>query len=388
MHALNPNSVSVYVHWPYCLSKCPYCDFNSHVRESVNEEQMANALLSEIDHYAELVGKRQVKSIFFGGGTPSLMSAATVDAVINRLSKRFNVDDAIEITLEANPTSVEAGKFADFSTAGVNRVSLGIQAINDPDLKALGREHSVKEALEAIGLSQKYFKRSNFDLIYARMGQSVSDWQGELEQAIEMANGHLSLYQLTIEAGTPFYGKWRSGDLIIPNEDISAEMYELTNQICENAGYQIYEISNYSITGEQSKHNLTYWKYEDYIGIGAGAHGRITCGEQTYATMQNKKPETWLRAVQMNGHATKVMEPLDQKMMAEEMIMMGLRLTEGVGYSDFKNRIGSSLEEFIEASSLDLLKSQGFVSVSSRDRLQLTEKGRPLLNQILGRILA
>lgn len=358
------------------------------MRESVNEAQMADALLSEIDHYAELVGKRQVKSIFFGGGTPSLMSASTVDAVINRLSKRFDIDDTIEITLEANPTSVEAGKFADFSAVGVNRVSLGIQALNDPDLKALGREHSVKEALEAIALSQKYFKRSNFDLIYARMGQGVSDWQAELEQALKMANGHLSLYQLTIEAGTPFYGQWRSGELIIPDEDISAEMYDLTNQICENAGYQIYEISNYAKAGEQSRHNLTYWKYEDYIGIGAGAHGRITSGAQTYATMQNKKPETWLKAVQMNGHATKVMEPLDQKMMAEEMIMMGLRLTDGIGYSDFEKRIGTALEDFIEVGSLDLLKSQGFFSASSPDRLQLSEKGRPLLNQILGRILA
>lgn len=388
MHALNPNTVSIYVHWPFCLSKCPYCDFNSHVREKINEGEMANALLSEIDHYAELVGKRQVKSIFFGGGTPSLMSKRTVEGVINRLSQRFDFDDNIEITLEANPTSVEAKKFADFSSAGVNRVSLGIQALNDADLKALGREHSVHDALDAIELSQKYFKRSNFDLIYARMGQTVSAWQSELEQALKMANGHLSLYQLTIEAGTPFYGQWRNGDLSIPNEDISAEMYELTNDICGNAGYPIYEISNYAQTDEQSRHNLTYWKYDDYIGIGAGAHGRITREGKTYATMQNKKPETWLKAVKMNGHATKVMDPLDTKMMAEEMIMMGLRLSDGIDHDDFKNRIGLSLDEFIEVEALDLLKSQGFVSTSSLDRLQLTEKGRPLLNQILGQILA
>ena len=387
MHALNLNSISVYVHWPFCLAKCPYCDFNSHVRETVDEGKMAAAMTAEIDYYAGLVGARSVKSIFFGGGTPSLMSATTVDTVINRLSKRFSIDNDIEITLEANPTSVEAGKFDDFSKAGVNRVSLGIQALNTKDLIALGREHSLKEAFEAIELSQKYFKRSNFDLIYARMGQSVSDWQKELHQALKIANGHLSLYQLTIEPGTPFYGQFHSGKIIIPNEDTSAEMYDLTNQICESAGYEIYEISNYAKVGQQSKHNLTYWKYLDYIGIGAGAHGRITLAGQTYATMQYKKPETWLKAVQMNGHATKVKENLSQKAMAEEMIMMGLRLTNGIAYTDFKNRLGTDIEKFIAMDSLVSLKSQGFVSVKNQDRLRLTEKGRPLLNQILGQIL-
>ena len=387
MHALNLNSISVYVHWPFCLAKCPYCDFNSHVRETVDEGKMAAAMTTEIDYYAGLVGARSVKSIFFGGGTPSLMSATTVDTVINRLSKRFSIDSDIEITLEANPTSVEAGKFDDFSKAGVNRVSLGIQALNTKDLIALGREHSLKEAFEAIELSQKYFKRSNFDLIYARMGQSVSDWQKELHQALKIANGHLSLYQLTIEPGTPFYGQLHSGKIIIPNEDTSAEMYDLTNQICESAGYEIYEISNYAKVGQQSKHNLTYWKYLDYIGIGAGAHGRITLAGQTYATMQYKKPETWLKAVQMNGHATKVKENLSQKAMAEEMIMMGLRLTDGSAYTDYKNRLGTDIEKFIAIDSLVSLKSQGFVSVKNRDRLRLTEKGRPLLNQILGQIL-
>jgi oxygen-independent coproporphyrinogen-3 oxidase len=387
MHALNLNSISVYVHWPFCLAKCPYCDFNSHVRETVDEGKMAAAMTAEIDYYAGLVGARSVKSIFFGGGTPSLMSATTVDTVINRLSKRFSIDNDIEITLEANPTSVEAGKFDDFSKAGVNRVSLGIQALNTKDLIALGREHSLKEAFEAIELSQKYFKRSNFDLIYARMGQSVSDWQKELHQALKIANGHLSLYQLTIEPGTPFYGQLHSGKIIIPNEDTSAEMYDLTNQICESVGYEIYEISNYAKVGQQSKHNLTYWKYLDYIGIGAGAHGRITLAGQTYATMQYKKPETWLKAVQMNGHATKVKENLSQKAMAEEMIMMGLRLTDGIAYTDFKNRLGTDIEKFIAMDSLVSLKSQGFVSVKNQDRLRLTEKGRPLLNQILGQIL-
>ncbi|MBL4602070.1 MAG: coproporphyrinogen III oxidase [Emcibacteraceae bacterium] len=364
------------------------CDFNSHVREKINEAEMASALLSEIDYYAELVGKRAVKSIFFGGGTPSLMSAKTVENVIGRISDKFELSKNIEITLEANPTSVEASKFAGFSAAGVNRVSLGIQALNDHDLKALGREHSVNEALEAIELSQKYFKRSNFDLIYARMGQTIDQWQSELLQAIDMANGHLSLYQLTIERGTPFYGKWKKGELIIPDEDASAEMFELTNQICAEAGYPAYEVSNYARPGDESRHNLTYWQYQDYIGVGAGAHGRITVDRQTCATEQNKKPETWLKAVRNKGHATKVMEPLDKKMMAEEMIMMGLRLTQGIGYHDFKTRIGAPIEDFIAVDQWDLLKSQGFFSEDFPDRLQLSEKGRPLLNQILGRILA
>lgn len=387
MHALISKSAAVYVHWPFCLSKCPYCDFNSHVRESIDEDAMGAALLSEIDHYAALVGKRRIRSIFFGGGTPSLMPAKVVEAVIDHISKKFAIQPDIEITLEANPTSVEADKFKDFSAAGVNRISLGIQALNDCDLKALGREHSAKEALAAIELSQRYFKRSNFDLIYARMGQSINDWQNELEKAFDFANGHLSLYQLTIEQGTPFYGQWRQGNLIVPDEDCSAEMYELTNQMCAQMGYPAYEISNYATPGQESKHNLTYWNYGDYIGIGAGAHGRITIGDQTYATEQNKKPETWLKAVGQQGHATKIMTPLDQTNMAEEMIMMGLRLTDGIEKASFEKRIGGPISEFIQAEQVAQLISQGFFSEDCSDRLQLSEKGRPLLNQILGQIL-
>lgn len=382
------DTIAIYVHWPFCLAKCPYCDFNSHVRERINETEMANALLTEIDHYRSLVGKRTVGSIFFGGGTPSLMSGSTVEAVINKISNVFSTSNDIEITLEANPTSVEANKFKDFSMAGVNRVSLGIQALNDNDLKALGREHSAQEALGAIELSQKYFNRSNFDLIYARVGQTISDWEKELDRAIKLANGHLSLYQLTMEPGTPFYGLWRKGELNIPDEDTSAEMYEQTNLICADAGLPAYEVSNYAKSGEESLHNLTYWRYQDYIGVGAGAHGRITVDRQTCATEQNKKPETWLKNVQKKGHATKEMKPLDQKMMAEEMIMMGLRLTAGIKYGAFEERIKAPLEDFIDQDHLGFLKSQGFVSVNCPDQLQLTEKGLPLLNQILGRILA
>lgn len=387
MPALNHNDLSIYVHWPFCLAKCPYCDFNSHVRDRVNEAEMAEALLNEIDHYAGLVGRRDVKSIFFGGGTPSLMSASTVEKVINRIEHNFRTTNDIEITLEANPTSVEAGKFKDFSLAGISRVSIGIQALNDHDLKSLGREHDVDEALGAIELSQKYFKRSNFDLIYARMGQKTSDWEKELKQAIGMANGHLSLYQLTIEQGTPFYGQWRQGKLIIPDEDTSAEMYELTNDICSENGYAAYEVSNYAKEGQESRHNLTYWNYRDYLGIGAGAHGRITYGGNTYATIQNKKPETWLKAVKNKGHATKEKTQLSQKEMAEEMIMMGLRLTSGIKTDHFRNRIGAKINNFIEMDQVEMLIAQGFFEPNYQDRLQLSKKGRPLLNQILGQIL-
>lgn len=388
MPASKLNDISLYVHWPFCLSKCPYCDFNSHVRDSVDEKAMAEALVSELEYYADLVEKKSLKSIFFGGGTPSLMTAKTVSKVIDKAISLFNASDNIEITLEANPTSVEAHKFADFAFAGVNRVSLGIQALNDADLKALGREHSVAEALVAIELSQKYFKRSNFDLIYARMGQSIKDWKAELEQALRLANGHLSLYQLIMEQGTPFYGLWRKGELNLPEDDVAAEMYEVTNDICENAGYKLYEISNYAKLGEESRHNLTYWNYRDYVGIGAGAHGRITVNGNTFATEQNKKPETWLKRVKNDGHSTKAMTLLDRQTQVEEMLMMGLRLASGISAQDFEERIGAKMAEFMNLDQLELLTAQGFVSEDFPDQLQLSGSGRNLLNQILGRILA
>ena len=348
---------------------------------------MAKALLLEIDYFATLIGKRSVKSIFFGGGTPSLMDACVVASVIERISHHFTINDDVEISLEANPTSVEAEKFSDFASAGINRVSLGIQALNDTDLKALGREHCVEEALRAIEISQKYFKRSNFDLIYARVAQSISQWEDELKKALALANGHLSLYQLTIEKGTPFYGQWTQGKLPIPGEDLAAKMYELTNDICADHNYPAYEISNYAKLGQESRHNLSYWHYDDYLGIGAGAHGRISIDGKTYATEQYKKPETWLKAVIDKGHATKIMDQLSPQIKAEELIMMGLRLTQGIKYADFAAKIGSDIENFMDIDRLDFLKSQGFVDGEHSDLVRLTKRGRPLLNQILGQIL-
>ena len=394
--------ISIYVHWPFCLSKCPYCDFNSHVRENIDEQAMTDALLIELDYFYGLVGKRDVRSIFFGGGTPSLMSASTVSSLLDRVAKLWNVSSQVEITLEANPTSVEAQKFADFSSAGINRVSLGIQALNDTDLKALGREHSCEEALAAIALAQKYFQRSNFDLIYARMNQNCAQWEKELLQAIDMAAGHLSLYQLTMEKGTAFYSSWRQGDLILPTEDEAADMYQLTNDLCAQHDIHLYEVSNYAKKGEESRHNLTYWTYSDYIGVGAGAHGRISYDGKTYATEQYKKPETWLKSVQFNGHATKLMKHLDQKTMAEEMIMMGLRLADGINLKAFEKKIGRPFHDFIAVERMNHLKAEGFVEFSEVDPIQaefsdpsttseyfrLTRKGLPLLNQVLGQILA
>ena len=381
------DNLAIYVHWPYCLAKCPYCDFNSHVRKKSDEENMRRALLSEIDYYADKIGNRNITSIFFGGGTPSLMSGKTLGALLDKLDRHFSFSSGIEISLEANPTSVEAAKFEDFAAAGVNRLSLGIQALNDKDLKALGREHSVEEAMGAIALAQKYFSRSSFDLIYARMGQNLSDWEGELKQALNMAvAGHLSLYQLTIEPDTAFYNAHRRGKLILPDEELSAEIYDLTNDICADAGLPSYEVSNYAKAGEESRHNLTYWQYGDYLGIGAGAHSRITYEGKTYASSQFKKPEKYIMAVDSQSHASEFYDLLDAQMMAEEMIMMSLRLRRGLSYKDFKSRIGQNLENFINKEVLEALEKDGYLIQSSQS-LKLSEKGVPLLNHILGKIL-
>ncbi len=382
------DNLAVYVHWPYCLAKCPYCDFNSHVRKNSDEENMRRSLLSEIDYYADKIGNRNITSIFFGGGTPSLMSGQTLGALLDKLDQRFSFSSDTEISLEANPTSVEAAKFEDFAAAGVNRLSLGIQALNDKDLEALGRKHSVEEAMGAIALSQKYFNRSSFDLIYARMGQNLSDWERELKQALNMAvAGHLSLYQLTIEPDTAFYNAHRRGKLILPDEELSAEIYDLTNDICADAGLPSYEVSNYAKAGEESRHNLTYWQYGDYLGIGAGAHSRMTYEGKTYASSQFKKPEKYIMAVDSQSHASEFCDLLDAQMMAEEMIMMSLRLRRGLSYKDFKSRIGQNLENFINKEILEALEQDGYLIQSSQS-LKLSEKGVPLLNHILGKILA
>ena len=346
----------------------------------------AEALVRELDHYRELSGPRSIGSIFFGGGTPSLMSVQTVGKILTRISHNWDISQDIEITLEANPTSVEARKFKEFSAAGVNRVSLGIQALNDADLQALGREHSVKEALQAIKLSQKYFSRSSFDLIYARMDQTVGDWEQELKQALDMSVGHLSLYQLTIERGTAFYQAHNKGTIILPDEGTSADMYELTGQICGDHKIPAYEISNHAIAGEESRHNLTYWQYEDYIGVGPGAHGRLTIGGDLYALNQHRSPEKWLKMVVKDGHATDGKDSLSSQSKAEEMIMMGLRLNSGVSLTEFENRIGQKIDDFIDQTYFQRLLELDYMERDDH-HMRATSRGLPLLNGLLQRIL-
>jgi len=387
--------LALYIHWPFCLSKCPYCDFNSHVRGAIDEDIWAIALMKELDHYRKLSGPRNISSIFFGGGTPSLMSAGLVEKLLDRIARNWAMAPDVEITLEANPTSVEAGKFRDFSAAGINRLSLGIQALNDADLKALGREHDMKEARQAIDLSQKYFKRSSFDLIYARMGQSLDGWERELTEALAMAVGHLSLYQLTIERGTAFHTDRAKGRIILPGEDLSADMYDLTQAVCDAHGLPSYEVSNHARKGEESRHNLTYWHYADYIGIGPGAHGRLEMGGKIYGFCQDRSPEKWLDNVMSRGHATAQKDFLTVQMRAEEMIMMGLRLTGGIDLQSFEKRIGQKIDKFINQSYLQRLFELGYMEkgvyqsgYQSGDHLRATPQGRPLLNSLLAQILA
>ncbi len=384
-------NLAIYIHWPFCLSKCPYCDFNSHVRGAIDEDIWADGLMKELDHYRQLSGPRNISSIFFGGGTPSLMSAGLVEKLLNRIAQNWAMAPDVEITLEANPTSVEAGKFRDFSTAGINRLSLGIQALNDADLKALGREHNMKEAREAIDLSQKYFKRSSFDLIYTRMGQSLGDWEKELTEALTMAVGHLSLYQLTIERGTAFHTAHSKGRLILPGEDLSADMYDLTQAICDAHGLPSYEVSNHARMGEESRHNLTYWHYADYIGVGPGAHGRLETDGEIYGFCQDRSPEKWLANAVAQGHATAQKDFLTVQMRAEEMIMMGLRLTGGIDLKSFEKRIGQKIDKFINQAYLQNLFELGYMEkgvYESGYHLRATPQGRPLLNSLLAQILA
>ena len=386
MPVLN-NKLAIYIHWPFCLSRCPYCDFNSHVRDRIDHNAWADALIRELDHYRELSGPRTITSVFFGGGTPSLMTPASIRRLLDRISQKWTTAPDIEITLEANPTSVEAGKFRDFSSAGINRLSLGIQALNDADLKALGREHNVKEAHGAIDLSRKYFARTSFDLIYARMGQSPEGWARELRQALTMATGHLSLYQLTIERGTAFYGARAKGRIILPDDDMAADMYELTGQICAAHGLPGYEISNYAVPGQESRHNLAYWTYADYIGIGPGAHGRLNIDGTHFSFSQDRSPEKWLKNVAESGHATDQKHPLTVQAMAEEMIMTGLRLTKGLELVSFENRVGRKVDNFIDQPRLQRLFELGYMEMDDH-HLRATPQGLPLLNGLLAQILA
>ena len=378
---------ALYVHWPFCKSKCPYCDFNSHVRDGVDQGRWQQALLDELDHSAAELGPQKLDSIFFGGGTPTLMDPSTVGVIIERATQIWQPADDIEITMEANPTSVEAGRFKDYAQAGVNRVSIGVQSFLADDLKALGREHSVDESKAVIELAAKTFPRYSFDMIYARPQQTLKAWELELREALSFAGDHLSLYQLTIEAGTAFHTQYRLGELVIPNEDLASELYELTQDIMKDAGLPQYEISNHAKPGQESRHNLTYWRYGDYAGIGPGAHGRVTIAGQKYATIRQRLPENWLKAVAENSHALseKVKINIDDQL--KEMLLMGLRLDEGIPLTRIEDLCGKSFINCIDKTRLDDLFDGGFINLDDK-AIRVTHEGRQRLNAVLSHLLA
>ncbi|KQS65342.1 coproporphyrinogen III oxidase [Rhizobium sp. Leaf371] len=370
----------VYVHWPFCAAKCPYCDFNSHVRhQGVDQARYVAAFLKEMEEARRLSGPRTVTSIFLGGGTPSLMDPATVDAIMNGISRFWHVPDGIEITLEANPSSVEATRFRGYRSAGVNRVSLGVQALNDRDLKFLGRLHNVEDALKAIGLARDIFPRMSFDLIYARPKQTVEDWEAELKQAVSYAVDHLSLYQLTIEEGTPFFGLHKAGKLIVPDGDQSALLYEATQDITASIGMPAYEVSNHAAPGAESRHNLTYWRYGDYAGIGPGAHGRLTIGREKLATATERKPETWLDLVEANGHGMIDQEVLGYDEQSDELLLMGLRLKEGIDLVRWEALSGRAPDPEKER----FLIEHGFIERIGNSRLRCTPSGMLILDAVV-----
>jgi oxygen-independent coproporphyrinogen-3 oxidase len=377
----------IYVHWPFCRSKCPYCDFNSHVRERVDHARWRNALLRELEHYAAGANGRTVTSIFFGGGTPSLMEPETVAALIQRVRDLFPVADDIEITLEANPTSAEIEKFRAFRTAGVNRVSLGVQSLVADDLKFLGRQHDAAQALSAVQMAAATFDRFSFDLIYARPGQSLDQWRAELDRALAFAAGHISLYQLTIEPGTQFEQAVARGDFRVLDEEHAAELYEATVARLGDAGLRDYEISNFAKPGQESRHNLTYWRYGDYIGVGPGAHGRVTIGAEKFATRQHRAPEAWLDLVDRNGHATRQRDLVTREERLSELLMMGLRLKEGVLRARIEDESAQPFARALDHVRLQRLIDGGFLTLTN-DRLAATQQGRQRLDAVLAALVA
>ena len=374
-------SLALYVHWPFCVTKCPYCDFNSHVRASVDDAAWRAALLADLAHEAAKLPGRRLASIFFGGGTPSLMPPATVAAVIDAATAHWPAEPDIEITLEANPSSVEAARFAGFAAAGVNRLSLGLQALDDADLKALGRPHDLAQGLAALDIAQANFNRVSFDLIYDRPGMTVDSWQAELARGLSFGTSHLSLYQLTIEAGTRFAALHAKGQLTLPDSDTSADLFELTQAMTEAAGLPAYEVSNHARAGAESRHNLAYWTYGDYAGIGPGAHGR----RGGAATERLKKPEGWLAAVGTHGHGMNVENPLAPADRAVEALLMGLRLRSGIAAARFRERTGVTLADAVDGAAVARLAGQGLLEFDA-DGLRLTAAGRPFVNEVLRQV--
>jgi len=382
----NPNDLfGVYVHWPFCASKCPYCDFNSHVhRGPFDEDAYVRAYEREIAYAAELTPGRIVQSIFFGGGTPSLMSPSATGRIIDAIAKHWAVENHAEITLEANPTSVEVDRFRGFRTAGVNRVSLGVQSLRPGPLAELGRLHTVDQAIAAVRIAQSVFERSSFDLIYARPKQTLEDWEDELKEALWMARGHISLYQLTIEQGTRYFDLHRAGKLQMPNEDLSADFYELTQELTAEAGMPAYEISNHARPGQESQHNMLYWRYGEYAGIGPGAHGRLMINNQRHATAAEKMPFDWQKKVVAKGHGMVVDDVLTWEEQGDEYLVMGLRLKEGISPSRFTAISGRQ----ISARQIDTLKGYGFVETLPNGNIRVTDRGWPVLDAVVADLAA
>ena len=377
-----PSPLALYIHWPFCVSKCPYCDFNSHVRDTVDDAAWCAALLADMAYEAALTPGRKLTSIFFGGGTPSLMPPSTVAALIDAAAQHWGFADNIEITLEANPSSVEAARFADLAAAGVNRVSLGLQSLDDAALAFLGRAHSVAESLDALAVAQHHFGSVNIDLIYARPAQTASQWEAELRRALSFGTDHVSLYQLTIEPGTRFETLVRTGHFIPADDDDAATLYELTGQMTSAAGIPAYEISNHAKPGSESRHNLSYWRYDDYIGIGPGAHGR----RLNFAIQRHKKPENFLSAVERNAHGISSEDRLDAATRATESLLMGLRLAEGISLSRLSDRTGIASDDLLDIHAVDKIAQLGFIRCDG-DRVTVTPQGMPLLDAILPQIV-
>ena len=381
--------LSIYIHYPFCKSKCPYCDFNSHVVKQIDEEKFLQGYLNELQYFAPKLKNRQVRTIFFGGGTPSLMPVYFVEKILAEISKIWTIDKNCEITLEANPTSFEATKFKAFKQAGVNRLSMGIQALNDVDLKFLGREHSAQEAISTIQTASKIFDNYSFDLIYARPNQTLRGWEKELQTAIELSANHPALYQLTIEKGTKFYGQYLNKEFVLPDENLSADLYELTNQIASKNGLELYEISNYAKTGFECKHNLAYWQSDDYLGIGAGAHSRVYLNYDKLrsAIIMLHQPSAWLEAALQKNVAIQKIEKVSEEELLEEVILMGLRLKNGIDNSVFQKHFSKNIDEIFDLAKLQNLLKNNLILID-KNNIKITSQGLILANSVIKKVIA
>lgn len=377
---------ALYIHWPFCASKCPYCDFNSHVADTIDHAAWRDAYIREMAYYADLTKGRTVTSIFFGGGTPSLMDPQTIETVIDTAQRFWHLSNDCEITLEANPTSIEINKFKAFRQAGVNRVSVGVQSFDNEQLAFLGREHTADDAMRALDTARAVFDRYSFDLIYARPNQTLAAWEAELEQALAYAGEHVSLYQLTIEPNTAFHTRYQRKEFDIPLDEDAAALYELTQAITSAHGLPSYEISNHAKAGAQSRHNLAYWRYADYVGVGPGAHGRLTLDGRKVGTRGHRAPDVWLRQTAEWGNGAHPFEDIDRRARVEEALMMGLRLTEGVPLARLSVELGGDWQTVIAPKKIEAMIGEGMI-IQNNDTLIATPQGMQRLNGLLSYLL-